>query len=51
MKIQKYITTQNAKLYMPLFIIAAIYLVIVIALQQIQKGIERRLGKSERAKL
>nr|MBO4518367.1 amino acid ABC transporter permease [Clostridia bacterium] len=48
MKIQKYITTQNAKLYVPLFIIAIIYLVIVLILQRIQKILERRFARSER---
>ena len=48
MKIQKYITTQQAKLYMPLFIIAAIYLIIVLALQSVQKLIERRFAKNDR---
>lgn len=48
MKIQKYVTTQNAKLYMPLFIIAIIYLVIVLGLQYVQRMIERRLARSER---
>ena len=47
-KIQNLITTQTIKLYMPLFIIAAIYLIIVIGLQQIQKVIERRLARSDR---
>lgn len=45
-KIQSYITTQTMKIYMPLFIIAAIYLILVLALQHIQKYIERRLNKS-----
>ncbi|MBR2614548.1 MAG: amino acid ABC transporter permease [Clostridia bacterium] len=48
MKIQKYVTTQNAELYMPLLIIAAIYLIIVLGLQQIQKLIERRLMASDK---
>ena len=36
-KIQTYITVQTMQLYMPLFIIAAIYLIIVLGLQKIQK--------------
>lgn len=47
-KIQSYITTQQMQLYMPLFIIAAIYLIVVLALQQLQRIIERRLMKSDR---
>ena len=47
-KIQNLVTTQIVKLYMPLFIIAAIYLIIVIGLQRIQKIIERRLTKGDR---
>lgn len=47
-KIQSFVTVQTVKLYMPLFIIAAIYLIIVIGLQQIQKVIERRLSKGDR---
>lgn len=47
-KIQTYITVQTMQLYMPLFIIAAIYLIIVLGLQKIQKSIEARLNKSER---
>lgn len=45
-KIQSYITFQTMNLYMPLFIIAGIYLILVLGLQQIQKVIERRLGKA-----
>lgn len=45
-KIQSYITTQTMEIYMPLFIIAAIYLILVVGLQQIQRIIERRLNKS-----
>ena len=45
-KIQSMVTTQTMKIYMPLFIIAAIYLVIVLGLQYIQRLIERRLNKS-----
>lgn len=47
-KIQTYITVQTMELYMPLFIIAAIYLIIVLGLQRIQKTIEQRLQRSER---
>lgn len=47
-KIQKYVTTQNMKMYMPLFIIAAIYLVLVLGLQQIQKLIEKNLNRGEK---
>jgi len=47
-KIQSYVTVQATELYMPLIIIAAIYLIIVLGLQEIQKLIERRLMKSER---
>lgn len=47
-KIQKYVTTQNMKMYMPLFIIAAIYLIIVLGLQQIQKLIEKNLNRGEK---
>ena len=47
-KIQSFITTYSMKLYMPLFIIAAIYLVVVLLLQQLQRLIERRLKKSDR---
>lgn len=47
-KIQTYITVQTMQLFMPLFIIAAIYLVIVLGLQKIQKIIEERLNRSER---
>ncbi|MDD6995834.1 MAG: amino acid ABC transporter permease [Candidatus Borkfalkiaceae bacterium] len=47
-KIQTYITVQTMQLYMPLFIIAAIYLIIVLGLQKVQKIIEERLKRSER---
>ena len=47
-KIQKYVTTQNMKMYMPLFIIAAIYLVLVLGLGQAQKAIEKNLSRGER---
>lgn len=47
-KIQKYVTTQSMSMYMPLFIIAAIYLVLVLGLQQIQKVIEKKLNRGEK---
>lgn len=47
-KIQSYVTVQTMELFMPLIIIAAIYLIIVLGLQQIQNFIERRLAKSDR---
>lgn len=47
-KIQKYVTTQNMKMYMPLFIIAAIYLVLVLGLGQVQKAIEKNLSRGEK---
>ncbi len=47
-KVQSYVTVQNMKLYMPLFIIAVIYLIVVLGLQYIQRLIERRLKKSDR---
>ena len=47
-KIQKYVTTQNMKMYMPLFIIAAIYLILVLGLQQVQRLREKRLDRGER---
>ena len=50
-KIQSYITTQQMKLYMPLFIIAVIYLILVLGLQQIQKILERRLRQGDRNKI
>ena len=45
-KIQSYVTTQTMNLYMPLFIIAAMYLILVVGLQQVQKLLERRFGKA-----
>ena len=36
------------KMYMPLFIIAAIYLIIVLGLGQVQKAIENNLSRGER---
>ena len=50
-KIQSYITTQQMKLYMPLFIIAVIYLILVLGLQQVQKVLERRLKQGDRNKV
>ncbi len=47
-KIQNYVTFQQMQLYMPLFIIAAIYLVVVLVLQYVQKHIERRLNKGDK---
>ena len=47
-KIQSYVTVQTMELFMPLFIIAGIYLVIVLGLQKVQTLIERRLAKSDR---
>lgn len=47
-KIQSYITTQQMSLYMPLFIIAVIYLVLVVLLQFVQKKIERSLSKGDK---
>jgi len=47
-KIQSYVTTQTMQIYMPLFIIAAIYLIIVLCLQWVQRIIERRLGASDK---
>lgn len=47
-KIQTYITTQTMKIYMPLFIIAAIYLIIVLCLQWVQRKIERRLNAGDK---
>ena len=46
-KIQNYVTFQTLKLYMPLFIIALIYLVLVLLLQRVQKYLERRLSQSD----
>ena len=47
-KIQTYITVQTMELFMPLILIAVIYLIIVLALEQIQKRIEKELNKGER---
>lgn len=46
--IKDYISFQTNELFIPLIIIAAIYLILVLILQQFQKLIERRLMKSER---
>lgn len=45
MKIQSYVTFQTGSFYMPMLIIAAIYLVLVLGLQKVQKIIEQRLNK------
>ncbi len=47
-KIQNYVTVQTMELFMPLILIAIIYLVIVLALEQVQKRIEKWLAKAER---
>ena len=47
-KIQTYITTQTMELFTPLILIAIIYLIIVLALEQAQKRIEKRLTKDGR---
>lgn len=47
-KVREDITTSSMKLYMPLFIIAAIYLILVIALQYVQRLLERRLRASDK---
>ncbi len=48
-KVREYVTLQTGgQLYMSLFIIAIMYLVIVLGLQQVQKYIERRMTRSER---
>ena len=47
-KIKDTITVQSMDLYTPLFIIAAIYLLVVLGLQQIQRLIERRLRKGDK---
>ena len=47
-KIQSYVTVQTMNLFMPLIIIATIYLLLVLGLQEIQKYIERRLARSDR---
>ena len=46
--IQSYVSFQTNEIFMPLLIIAAIYLTLVLILQQFQKLIERRLARSER---
>lgn len=45
--VQKYVTTQTMEMFVPLLIIAVIYLVVVLGLQAIQKAIEKKLGKSD----
>lgn len=47
-KVREDITTASMQLYMPLFIIAVMYLILVVLLQQLQKLLERRLRASER---
>ncbi len=47
-KIQSYVTTQTMEMFMPLLIIALIYLVVVLGLQYIQTLIEKKLGESDR---
>ena len=47
-KIQTYVTVQTMELFMPLILIALIYLIIVLALEQAQKRIEKTLAKGER---
>lgn len=47
-KIQTYVTVQTMELFMPLILIALIYLIIVLALEQAQKYIEKQLTKGER---
>lgn len=47
-KVQSYVTTQTMEMFMPLLIIAAIYLAVVLGLQAIQKKIEKAMSKSDR---
>ena len=47
-KIQTYVTVQTMELFMPLILIAIIYLIIVLALERVQKRIEKQLAKGER---
>ena len=47
-KIQSYVSVQSLELFMPLVIIAVIYLILVLGLQEVQKYIERRLARSDR---
>lgn len=47
-KIQTYVTVQTMELFMPLILIAIIYLIIVLALEQAQKRIEKTLAKGDR---
>lgn len=46
--IRSYVSFQTNELFAPLLIIAAMYLTLVLILQQFQKLIERRLARSER---
>lgn len=47
-KVQSFVTIQTMEIFMPLIIIAIMYLIIVLGLQYIQKRIERRLTKGDR---
>lgn len=47
-KVREDVTTASMKLYMPLFIIAVMYLALVVLLQCAQKALERRLAKSDK---
>ena len=47
-KIQSYVTVQTMELFMPLILIAVIYLIIVLLLEQVQKRIEKTLARGDR---
>ena len=47
-KIKDYVTIQTMELFTPLILIAVIYLVLVIALEQVQRRIEKALNKETR---
>ena len=47
-KIQSYVTVQTMELFMPLILIAVIYLIIVLVLEQAQKRIEKTLARGDR---
>lgn len=47
-KVQSFVTIQTMEIFMPLIIIALMYLIIVLGLQYVQKRIERRLTKGDR---
>ncbi len=47
-KIQSYVTTQTMEMFMPLLIIAVIYLVVVLGLQYVQKLIEQKMAQADR---